>query len=130
MDRISTTRLYASSIAIVSGLYSMLSSLDAAMGTPMMMDLNATLGIGGWSMLAVGVVVLVHGVILLTPAAAALRRTSGPLMIAWASIMLLNQWLLPARGMMDSSGGMVAIAILMLASGVIMTTRQAPGVEM
>jgi hypothetical protein len=123
VDRISTTRLYASSIAIVSGLYSTASSGVMAMAGPMMT-------LGGWIMLAIGIVVLVHGVMLLTPAAASLGRISGPLMIAWASIMLLNAWLLPAGGVMDASGGMVAIAVLMLVSGLIMTMRRSPTSEM
>ena len=123
MNAISTTRLYASSIAIVSGIYSIASSGGMAMAGPMMTT-------GAWIMLVIGIVVLVHGAILLTPAAANLGRLSGPLMIAWASIMLLNAWLLPAGGMMDASGGMVAIAVLMLASGLIMTLRHSPDSRM
>ncbi len=123
MNGISSTRLYASSIAIVSGLYSIASSGGMAMAGPMMTT-------GGWIMLVIGIVVLIHGFVLLTPAAVRLGRISGPLMIAWALIMLLNAWLLPAGGMMDASGGMVAIAALMLASGLIMTMRRSPDSEM
>ena len=123
MNAISTTRLYAGSIAIVSGIY----SIATTGGMPMAGPMTTT---GGWIMLVIGIIVLVHGATLLTPAAANLGRISGPLMIAWASIMLLNAWLLPAGGMMDASGGMVAIAVLMLASGLIMTLRHSPDARM
>jgi hypothetical protein len=114
-------RLYGAAIAIVSGAYSVVSA-TIGMG-PM--------GVGGFVMLVVGIVVLVHGVALLTSAAAVIGRASGPLMIAWAAIMLLNQLLtatLPGwtmGGSMSWDGGMVAIALIMLASGLIMS-RPAP----
>jgi hypothetical protein len=109
-------RLYGASIAIVSGTYSVVSA-TIGMG-PM--------GVGGLVMLVVGILVLVHGVVL-TTAAAVIGRASGPLMIVWAAIMLLNQLLtatLPGwimGGSMSWDGGMVAIALIMLASGVIMS---------
>ena len=128
MGRTSDTRLYASSIAIVSGVYAIGSvALDLA-AAPMMTDVTATLGIGGWIMLAIGVVVLVHGVLLLSPAADQMHRVSGPLMILWAAIMLLDQWLLSMTSSMMGMGadaGMIAVAVLMLASGLIMW-RSAP----
>ena len=127
---LSATRLYASSIALVSGAYSLL----AAGGS------LAALGIGGVVMLIVGVAVLVHGVVLLTPAVELIRRASGSLMIIWALIMLGNQALLaamPGWGMGGSMGGsmamaspvgwdpgMVAIALIMLSSGLIMSVRR------
>ncbi|MFB6155810.1 MAG: hypothetical protein ABEJ22_07935 [Haloferacaceae archaeon] len=99
----------------------------------------------------VGVVALVHGVVLLTPTAARLGNASGPLMVGYAAVMLLLQaW--AATGMrmsgmdgggmdggMDGTGGMgdvsgtmamhwdagmVALALLMLASGVLMLVRR------
>ncbi len=98
------------------------------------------LGIGGWIMAGLGIIVLAHGSILLTPAADRLGRHSGPLMVLWAVVMLLNQALsalVSGWGMSDSGmgggammtgmgwdAGMVAIAVLMLASGLIMS-RQA-----
>ena len=138
------TRLYASSIAIVSGLYSIGSAAGTMMSTPMM---TATaLGIGGWIMLGLGVVVLVHGIVLLTPLADRLGRRSGPLMVLWAVVMLLNQglsavvsgWGMPGSPMDGNSmmadmgwdAGMVAIAVLMLASGLIMTRRASPDTGM
>lgn len=78
----SATRLYASSIAIVSGLYSIGSAAGTMMSTPMMTD--AALGIGGWIMLGLGIIVLAHGSVLLTPAADRLGQRSGPLMVLWA----------------------------------------------
>ncbi len=133
MGRISDTRLYASSIAIVSGVYAIGSvALDLA-AAPMMTDVTATLGIGGWIMLAIGVVVLVHGVLLLTPAADQMRRISGPLMILWAAIMLLDQWLLGMTSSMMGMGadaGMIAVAVLMLASGLIMMRSATPDAGM
>lgn len=123
MGRTSDTRLYASSIAIVSGVYAIGSVVLDLAAAPMMTDMTATLGIGGWIMLAIGVVVLVHGVLLLTPAAEQMGRISGPLMILWAAIMLLDQWLLGMTSSMmgmEADAGMIAIAVLMLASGLIM----------
>lgn len=137
-ESIPTATLYASAIAVVSGAYSVLASTG---GTGMTA--------GAWVMLVVGIVALVHGVALLTPAAGRLGGWSGPLMIAYAVVMLLNRAVLPmgtsgmgptggmgpggmGSGMMDGYGGamgagggagMVALAVLMLASGLVMTVR-------
>ncbi|MGH2385323.1 MAG: hypothetical protein ACRDGB_09785, partial [Candidatus Limnocylindria bacterium] len=76
-------------------------------------------------MLVVGVVVLLHGIVLLTPAAERLGRASGPLMVLWAVIMLGNQALAAITspssmmGTVSWDGGMVAIAVLMLAGALI-----------
>ncbi|QZP36820.1 hypothetical protein [Halobaculum magnesiiphilum] len=141
----STTRLYGAAIAITSGVYSLVSAtVGGTMGT-------TGLGIAGWLMLAIGVVVVVHGVALVTPAADRIGSASGPLMIAYSLVMLLLQ-ALGATGMtgrtgmtggmgagMGSTGGMgstatagmgwdlgmVALATLMLFSGIVMTTRDA-----
>ncbi len=119
MNTNANTRLYAAAIAVVSGIYSVVSALGDAMGSMPMSDLI---------MLIVGVVVVVHGLVLLTPAMDRLGRASGPLMILWAAIMLGNQALAAmtsSGSMMNDTmswdGGMVAIAILMLASGLIMS---------
>ncbi|MDQ4035760.1 MAG: hypothetical protein M3153_07500 [Chloroflexota bacterium] len=145
---ISTTRPYASSIAIVSGAYAVGSATVAMMRAPAMSELPAALSIGGWVMLAVGMAVLAHGIVLLTPRVNLLERASGPLMVLWAAIMLLNQGLLaavPGWGMTGALGdtigspmtfgmgwdaGMVAIAILMLASGLIMNRHRMSNGEM
>ncbi len=87
--RISTMRLYGGSIAIVSGVYS---------------GYLATTGVGmttaAWGMLALGLLVLVHGIVLVSPAASALGTASGPLMIGYAVLMLLNQaWMASGAGM-------------------------------
>ena len=92
----------------------------------------------GWLMAVLGIIVVVHGVVLLTDYADRLGSASGPLMIAYAAVMLLNQVLL-GTGMMDGGGtdmgmggsgmtagmgwdaGMVALAALMLVSGIVMT---------
>lgn len=77
-------------------------------------------------MLVIGVVVLVHGIALLTPLADRFGRAGGPLMLLWAAIMLGNQALAatssstPMMGEASWDGGMVALATLMLASGLIM----------
>lgn len=124
-------RLYGSAIAIVSGIYSLyLSTSTVEMST------------SAWGMLALGIVVLVHGVILVTPTASWIGSASGPLMIGYAALMLANQaWMTSlqrenASGMnagmmgdpmasgMGADPGMVAIAVLMLASGLIMTVRR------
>jgi hypothetical protein len=143
-DGLSPTRLYGSAIAIVSGVY----SLWLATGGTAMTG-------GAWLMLLLGIVVLVHGVVLVTPLADSLGSASGPLMIVYAVVMLLNQAWVGARrtwwggtggsmggmdgGMGGSMGavdggmmagpnaGMIAIAILMLVSGVIMTVGSGDG---
>lgn len=91
-------------------------------------------------MALVGIVVLLHGAILVTRYADRLESTSGPLMIGYGVIMLLNQALL-GTGMIGTGGrtgmgagqmpgsmgwdaGMVFLALLMLASGIIMTRNQ------
>lgn len=137
MDEPSTTRLYGAAIAVVSGLYSAWLATTGGMMRP-----------NSWFMLVLGIVVLVHGIALLTPAAGYLGSWSGPLMILYALLMLGNQalmaWMVGMGGEMDGemgggmgsgmgSGmqggmgvgvdpGMVAIALLMLASGLIMTS--------
>ena len=67
--RIVQTTRYASTIAFVSGGYS---GYLAMTGMEM--------GPQAWLMLLVGVVVVAHGLILLTPLADRLGRFSGPLM--------------------------------------------------
>lgn len=108
------TRLYAASIALASGVYSVASSIGR--GTDMMPMNDAV-------MLLVGIAVIVHGTVLLTPLAARLGRASGPLMIVWAAIMLANQLVSAMSDSMMTSwdGGMVALAVLMVASGAIMS---------
>ncbi|KPN32006.1 hypothetical protein SY89_02763 [Halolamina pelagica] len=133
---VSDTRLYGAAIGVVSGGYSLWSASTAtAMGT------------GGWLMALLGVVVLVHGVVLLTDYADRLGDASGPLMIGYSVLMLLNQALVGTgmaggmgsgmnggmgggsmsgtAGSMGWDAGMVALAVLMLLSGVIMTQRTA-----
>lgn len=128
---ISTMRLYGALIAFVSGGYAV------AVGT-------TGTSAGAMLMWLLGVIVVVHGAILLTDWADRLGDASGPLMLAYAVLMLANQaWMATMRsdgmmgdgmapGMMGTSGGMgmgwdpgmVALALLMLASGVIMTVRR------
>lgn len=127
--RISTMRLYGSAIAVVSGVYSVFLSTNAEMMGSM------------WGMLLLGLIVLVHGVVLLTDWAAQLGEWSGPLMIGYSVLMLLNQAWVESTASMESNAmgggmttstmgsagadsGMVAIAVLMLASGFIMTVRR------
>lgn len=114
MSTTTDARLYAATIALVSGIYSVASSIGG--GTDMMPMNDAV-------MLLVGIAVIAHGTALLTPLAERLGRISGPLMIVWAAIMLTNQLVSGASDSMMTSwdGGMVALALLMLASGVIMS---------
>jgi hypothetical protein len=99
-----------------------------------------------WLMGILGVVVLLHGTVLLADYGDRLGGASGPAMVAYAAVMLLNQALLGTgtfdgggmgtnggmgmNGGMGGSGvtagmgwdaGMVALAALMLVSGLIMT---------
>lgn len=128
VDMNRSTRLYASSIAIVSGLYAVARSVAGMAAMPMMGEMDAGIGIGGGIMLALGIVVLLHGIVLLSPAAGSLAAASSPLMVLWAVLMLLNQSLFattPGWGMggMGRDPGMVAIAVLMLVSGLIMRSE-------
>lgn len=99
-------------------------------------------------MTVLGILVIIHGAVLLTPYASRLGNASGPLMIGYSLVMLLNQALVGTTGSMNwgmggsmdsgmGSGmgagmtagmgwdlGMVALAMLMLISGVIMTNRR------
>lgn len=132
-EMMSPMRLYGASIGIVSGLYSIWLSL-AGRG----------MGIVAWFMLLLGIVVLVHGFGLVTALGDRLGRANGPLMVGYATLMLLVQAVIllsPVRsgsgmsemgdgmeGMQHAGGmltnpdpGMVALALLMLASGAIMS---------
>lgn len=126
---LSNTRLYGATIAIVSGLYSIWSGLS-----------SPDMVLSAWAMLVIGVVVIIHGLVLVTDFVDRLGKASGPLMIGYAAAMLLIQALLaadilesggpmmPSMGMggspmtagMTWDAGMVALAVLMLLSGVIM----------
>lgn len=119
-ESLSNTLLYGSAIAVVSGLYAVYVSLT-----------GTTMTANAWFMLALGIVVLVHGLVLLTPRALGFSA-SGPLMIVYAALMLAHQvWLASQGGMgmgavdagMGWDGGMIALALLMLISGVIMIAR-------
>lgn len=113
-------RLYASAIALVSGSYSIGSAIAGGMAMTPMSDSV---------MLVVGIVVIAHGSLLLTPLAERLGRTSGLLMMVWAAIMLANQLLAATTsGSMMASwdAGMVAVAVLMLVSGLIMSRGRKP----
>ncbi|WP_181685305.1 hypothetical protein [Halorhabdus salina] len=133
---VSNTRLYGAAIAFASGTYSVWSATG---GSEMVTS--------GWLMLGLGVVVIVHGAVLLTPSADRLGQASGPLMIGYSVVMLANQALLATDMLDDGNGmgmgmdtgmggsamtagmgwdaGMVTLAALMLASGLIMTKNSA-----
>lgn len=131
---VSTMRLYGGAVGVVSGTYSVWLALDGAgMG-----------GGAGWVMALVGLVALVHGLALFTPVASSIGRASGPLMMGYAAVMLLLQaWAEltdPMDGgmggmdgtmggtvdgmMVGADAGMLALALLMLFSGVVMTLRR------
>ncbi|MFC7130463.1 hypothetical protein [Haloferax chudinovii] len=146
MNTTATTRQYGAAIALVSGVYSLIS----ATGGTGMMGSNS-----GLLMALLGIIVVVHGVVLLTPYADRLGNASGPLMIGYSLVMLLNQALVGVTGSANwgmgsgmGSGmdggmtggmgstmtagmgwdlGMVALAILMLISGTIMMNRSSSG---
>lgn len=127
---VSNTRLYGASIAFLSGGYSLWSA-----------SMSSRMVTSSWLMGVLGAIVLVHGAVLLTEYADRPGTASGPLMIGYSVVMLLNQALLGTGMMNDPTGmgmgesmggsnvtagmgwdaGMVALALLMLISGVIMT---------
>lgn len=142
---VSTMRLYGGAVGVVSGTYSVwLSTVGMSMQRA-----------SAWLMVLVGLVALVHGLALFAPVARSIGRASGPLMSAYAVVMLLLQgWMAittPGSGMGGMDGGMnggmgdgmgggmngamdaamavgadpgmVALALLMLFSGVVMTLR-------
>lgn len=143
---VSNTRLYGASIAFASGLYSLWSA-----------SMASQLVTSAVFMALLGIVVILHGAVLLTDYADRIGTASGPLMIAYSLLMLLNQALLGTGTINDGSGmgmnggmgmdgsmggstmtagmgwdgGMVALAVLMLISGVIMSRgRSMDGEEM
>lgn len=131
---VSNTRMYGAAIALVSGVYSLWSAATVS-------EMDA----GAWIMLVLGIVVVVHGTLLPTDAGDRLGNANGPLMIGYGLLMLLNQALLgvgmlgdgmsmgdgmgmgdgmagsPLTAGMGWDAGMVALALLMLVSGAIMT---------
>ncbi|MFB6105266.1 MAG: hypothetical protein ABEJ57_09365 [Halobacteriaceae archaeon] len=118
---VSANRLYGATIAIVAGSYSL---WQASMGP--------SLTVAGWAMLFIGAVVIAHGLVLVIAEPGRLAARSGPLMMGYAVVMLGIQ----AVRAMDMAGGdpgmgadpsvagadlgMVALAVLMFASGAIM----------
>ena len=152
-----TVRAYGAAIALVSGGYSLLSATTGVgMGTGMAMGSGMGTGegmatLGGGVMVLLGLLVVGHGIALLTPLAGRLGNASGPLMIGYSIVMVLNQALVGTSllggmdmndgmagsttgesamsgGMAAGTGwdaGMVALAILMLVSGVLMTHSKA-----
>ncbi len=139
MGDISTMRLYGGVIAIVSGIYSLLSAIIGMMANSSMdMGMTNGLEVSMWAMILLGLIVLVHGVILLTPFVSVISSLSGPLMIFYSVLMLSNQAFLGITsnlqrisiGMsspnmeMTLDIGMVAIALLMFISGLIMITHK------
>lgn len=81
--------------AFPTGLYSLWSASSAS-----------EMVLSGWLILGLGLVVLVHGTVLLTDLADRLGTASGPLMIGYAAIVLLNQALLASglAGVFDPTG--------------------------
>ena len=133
----STTSVYAAAIALVSGGYSLLvglAGIDVSFG---MSGPQIEIVTSVWIMLLLGIVVLIHGVALLRLSGGRFRTISGLLMIGYSIVMMLNQALVGTgtfngSGMAASSmrngaavgtswdGGVVALAILMLISGILM----------
>lgn len=117
----SNLRLYASAIAIVSGLHGIYVTT-----TGVQMTANA------WFMLAVGLLVTMHGLILLTPRAPG-PLASGVRMIVYGVIMIADPILVATRqgvpgGPLSAdpiaSMGTIAFGVLLLVSGAIMVVRE------
>ncbi len=121
----STMKLIGSIIAIVGGGYSIyFSTTSATMNTSM------------WLMLVLGLIVFIHGVLIMTRFASRLGRGNGVAMIIYSVLMLANQvWMETRETPIGMNGGemaestswdpwMTVIAVLMLASGLIMTVRR------
>ncbi|MDS0243810.1 MULTISPECIES: hypothetical protein [unclassified Haloferax] len=90
MNTTATTRQYGAAIALVSG------ALLAALGDNRQRDGSSNSGL---LMALLGVIV--HGVALLTPYTSRLGNASGPLMIGYLLVMLLNQELVGVTGSMN-----------------------------
>ena len=133
----STTLVCAVAIALVSGGYSLLvglAGIDVSFG---MSGPQIEIATSVWIMLLLGIVVLVHGVALLRLSGGRFGTISGLLMIGYSIVMILNQALV-GTGIFDGSGtaassmgngtvvgtswdgGVVALAVLMLISGILM----------
>jgi len=118
------TRRYGAAIAVASGGYAVLTSTEGAMGT------------GEYVMLLVGLVAVAHGVVLVTGFVDRIGDASGPLMVAYALLMLGNQAIfgpsmgpdggmdgrMAAEATMGYDLGMVVLALLMLVSGLLMAS--------
>lgn len=126
-----TAQQYGSLIAIVSGIYSLWAGGAG-------MEMTGA----DWLMVVLGVGVLAHGVVLLA-SPETVGDASGPLMVVWGALMLLTQgWMAAtvdhgmAGGMDGTMGGqmggammawnpgMVAVAAIMLGSGLLMWTDE------
>lgn len=111
-----TMWLYGALIAFASG------------GTSLVLSTTGpTMGATAWAMLLVGLAVVAHGVVLLLPLARPMAPWHGPLMVLWGLAMLTIQgWMARMTAPMDPGAtpgvdvGMVALAVLMLASGLVM----------
>ncbi|MFB6144550.1 MAG: hypothetical protein ABEJ98_04535 [Candidatus Nanohaloarchaea archaeon] len=106
MQMMNSSRKYGGLISVVSGVY----SLYLGMQTMNMASM--------WLMNILGLVVLMHGVALLTDLETDVLDRSGELMVLYSAVMLLNQvWM---ATMMAFDPGMTAVAVIMLGSGLIM----------
>lgn len=119
----SAIKLYAGSIAVVAGGYTVLSATRV----------GADLSTAAWAMILLGAVVLAHGVAMFTQLADRRETAHGPSMVVYAVLLVLSQgWI--SMGGAGSAGdgsdggaaflgwdpGVVALAVLLLVSGIIM----------
>lgn len=70
-------------------------------------------------MLILGIIVFVHGAILLSPAWVRIRRVSGPLMVLWGLSMVVLQVVnyVMVMNLFMVDAGMVAVGAIMVLSG-------------
>jgi hypothetical protein len=125
----SSTRLYGAAIGLAMGGYSLAAATTGQMTA------------AAWVVALAGAVATLHGLALLTPIAGHLGSASGPLMLLYALVMLGNQVLVwmttsllaesamrvhdigPEPALTGVDEGLVALTLLMFASGLITTVR-------
>jgi hypothetical protein len=122
VDELSQGRIYEGLIALVAGVYALSIGGYAFLANTMFAGSPSTaLTPGATAMFSLtigtGLIIVIHGVLLFTDFDAKFAKYSGPLMILYAFLMILDQAVSPAAGF---GAGMIAFALLMVFTGMMM----------